>query len=115
MWLLVLDWLRRAWPALAVCLVVAVLCYSHHCSYERGKAECEAAWRQRAADQQTERLKELRDAERKAQAKQDAIVRDYTEEMELLRVFGGVSDDMNTWLKNSAQLVFEVDAEDIEG
>lgn len=85
MWLLVLDWLRRAWPALAVCLVVAVLCYSHHCSYERGKAECEATWRQRAADQQTERLKELRDAERKAQAKQDAIVRDYTEEMELLR------------------------------
>lgn len=85
MWLLVLDWLRRAWPALAVCLAVAVLCYSHHCSYERGKAACEATWRQRAADQQTERLKELRDAERKAQERQDAIVRDYTEEMELLR------------------------------
>ena len=85
MWLLVLDWLRRAWPALAVCLVVAVLCYSHHCSYERGRSDCDAEWRQRAADQQTERLKELRDAERKAQERQDAIVRDYTEEMELLR------------------------------
>lgn len=85
MWLLVLDWLRRAWPALAVCLVVAVLAYSHHCSYERGLSDCEAEWRKRAADQQTERLKELRDAERKAQTKQDAIVRDYTEKIELLR------------------------------
>lgn len=85
MWLLVLDWLRRAWPALAVCLVVAVLAYSHHCSYERGRSDCETEWRKRAADQQTERLKELRDAERKAQAKQDAIARDYTEAMEILR------------------------------
>lgn len=33
----------------------------------------------------------------------------------LKKVFGGVSDDMNTWLKNSAKQVFEVDIPENEG
>lgn len=32
----------------------------------------------------------------------------------LKKVFGGVSDDMNTWLKNSAKQVFEVNIDDGE-
>ena len=32
----------------------------------------------------------------------------------LQKVFGGVSDDMNTWLKNSAKQVFEVSLGDGE-
>lgn len=32
----------------------------------------------------------------------------------LKKVFGGVSDEMNTWLKNSAKQVFEVSIDDGE-
>lgn len=30
-------------------------------------------------------------------------------------IFGGVTEDMNTWLKSSAQQIFEVDISDNEG
>lgn len=85
MWLIVLAWLRRAWPALAVCVVLAVLSFMCQYSYMRGKADCDRVWQERAARQQSERLRELRDVERRAREAQDAITAGYVEDIALLR------------------------------
>lgn len=85
MWLIALEWLRRTWPALVVCAAVAVLSYLLQCAYSRGKADCDRVWQSRVSEQQIERLRELRDTERRAQLRQDAITAQYTAELDMMR------------------------------